>query len=101
MSVAAVSTTQTIELTFPSSERFALSCESHSQRFRNGECDLPSAVSPHPRHLVHLMFVDGIPMLPPGRVPTLVQDDGRFYASWRPFIVASLMGRIAMEEIEA
>jgi predicted glycoside hydrolase/deacetylase ChbG (UPF0249 family) len=47
------------------------------------------------------VLVDGIPMLPPDRVPTLVQDDGRFHASWRPFIVACLMGRIAMEEVEA
>jgi hypothetical protein len=25
-----------------------------------------------------------------------VQDDGRFYPSWRPFIVACLMGRVAL-----
>jgi len=36
------------------------------------------------------MLVAGIPMLPPDRVPALVQDDGRFHISWRPFIVASL-----------
>jgi chitin disaccharide deacetylase len=49
---------------------------------------------------VHLTLVDGTPMLPPDRVPTLVQDDGRFHASWRPFIVACLMGRVSMDEVE-
>jgi len=43
---------------------------------------------------VHLALVDGTPMLPPNRVPTLVEDDGRFRASWKPFIVACLRGRI-------
>jgi predicted glycoside hydrolase/deacetylase ChbG (UPF0249 family) len=49
---------------------------------------------------VHLTLVDGTPMLPPDRVPTLVQDDGRFHRSWRPFIVACLMGRISMDDVE-
>src|SRR6202035_177441 len=49
---------------------------------------------------VHLALVDGIPMLPPTRVPTLVEDDGRFRASWKPFIVACLRGRVALEEVE-
>jgi predicted glycoside hydrolase/deacetylase ChbG (UPF0249 family) len=39
-------------------------------------------------------------MLPPGRVPTLIEDDGRFRASWKPFIVACLRGRVAFDEIE-
>jgi predicted glycoside hydrolase/deacetylase ChbG (UPF0249 family) len=43
---------------------------------------------------VHLALVDGTPMLPPTRVPTLVEDDGRFRASWKPFIVACLRGRV-------
>ena len=49
---------------------------------------------------VHLTLVDGTPMRPPGRVPTLSRDDGRFYPSWKPFIVACLMGRVSMEEVE-
>jgi chitin disaccharide deacetylase len=49
---------------------------------------------------VHLTLVDGTPLLPPTRVPTLVEDDGRFPASWKPFIVACLRGRVAYEEVE-
>ncbi|HEV3215464.1 MAG TPA: ChbG/HpnK family deacetylase [Vicinamibacterales bacterium] len=49
---------------------------------------------------VHLALVDGTPMLPPHRVPSLVEDDGRFRASWKPFIVACLRGRVAFEEVE-
>jgi predicted glycoside hydrolase/deacetylase ChbG (UPF0249 family) len=49
---------------------------------------------------VHLALVDGRPMLPPNRVPTLVEDDGRFRASWKPFIVAGLRGRVKYEEVE-
>jgi predicted glycoside hydrolase/deacetylase ChbG (UPF0249 family) len=49
---------------------------------------------------VHLALVDGTPMLPPGRVPTLLEDDGRFRASWKPFIVACLRGRVALDEVE-
>jgi predicted glycoside hydrolase/deacetylase ChbG (UPF0249 family) len=49
---------------------------------------------------VHLALVDGTPMLPPSRVPTLVEDGGRFRASWKPFIVACLRGRVAFGEVE-
>jgi chitin disaccharide deacetylase len=49
---------------------------------------------------VHLTLVDCAPILPPDRIPTLVQDDGRFHVSWRPFIVACLMGRVSMNEVE-
>ncbi len=49
---------------------------------------------------VHLTLVDGAPMLPPDRVPTLVQDDGRFHRSWKPFIVACLLGRVSMQDVE-
>ena len=48
----------------------------------------------------HLTLVDGAPMLPPDCVPTLVNDDGRFQHSWKPFIVACLMGRVSMAEVE-
>jgi predicted glycoside hydrolase/deacetylase ChbG (UPF0249 family) len=49
---------------------------------------------------VHLTLVDGAPTLPPDRVPTLVGDDGRFRTSWKPFIVACLLGRVSMQDIE-
>jgi hopanoid biosynthesis associated protein HpnK len=49
---------------------------------------------------VHLTLVDGVPTLPPHRVPTLVQDDGRFLPSWKPFIVACLLGRVAWDDVE-
>jgi predicted glycoside hydrolase/deacetylase ChbG (UPF0249 family) len=49
---------------------------------------------------VHLTLVDGTPTLPPSRVPSLVEDDGRFRPSWKPFIVACLRGRVALEEVE-
>src|SRR3979411_2173796 len=45
---------------------------------------------------VHLGLADGTPMLPPNRVPTLVEDDGRFRTSWKPFIVACLRGRVSL-----
>src|SRR5882762_3180227 len=48
----------------------------------------------------HLTLVDGQPTLPPARVPTLTQDDGRFHQSWKPFIVACLRGRISLVEVE-
>ena len=49
---------------------------------------------------VHLALVDGSPTLPPSRVPTLVEDDGRFRRSWRPFIVACLRGKVSLAEAE-
>ena len=49
---------------------------------------------------VHLALVDGTPTLPPGRVPTLVEDDGRFRRSWKPFIVACLRGKVSLAEVE-
>ena len=49
---------------------------------------------------VHLTLVDGAPTLPPDRVPSLVDGDGRFRASWKPFIVACLMGRVSMQDVE-
>ena len=49
---------------------------------------------------VHLTLVDGAPTLPPSRVPTLVQDDGRFHGSWKSFIVACLHGGVALDEVE-
>jgi predicted glycoside hydrolase/deacetylase ChbG (UPF0249 family) len=48
----------------------------------------------------HLALVDGAPILPPNEVPTLVEDDGRFRRSWKPFIVACLRGRVSLAEVE-
>ena len=50
---------------------------------------------------VHLMLVDGVPMLPPNRVPTLIDGDGRFRPSWKPFIVACLRGQVSLSEVES
>jgi hopanoid biosynthesis associated protein HpnK len=48
----------------------------------------------------HLTVVDGQPTLPPARVPSLIEDDGRFRQSWKPFIVSCLLGRISLREVE-
>jgi predicted glycoside hydrolase/deacetylase ChbG (UPF0249 family) len=48
----------------------------------------------------HLTLIDGLPTLPPHRIPTLVAGDGRFRASWRPFIVSYVRGRISLDEVE-
>ena len=48
----------------------------------------------------HLTLVDGCPVLPPTQVPTLVEDDGRFRRSWKPFIVACLQRRVSLVEVE-
>jgi len=49
---------------------------------------------------VHLALVDGVPTLPPARVPTLVHGDRRFLASWQLFMVRYLQGRVALNEVE-
>ncbi len=48
----------------------------------------------------HLALVDGIPTLPPRLIPSLVEDDGRFRRSWKPFIVACLRGQVSLAEVE-
>jgi predicted glycoside hydrolase/deacetylase ChbG (UPF0249 family) len=48
----------------------------------------------------HLTLVDGQPTLPPARVPSLIEDDGEFRRSWKPFIVCCLLGRISLVEVE-
>jgi hopanoid biosynthesis associated protein HpnK len=48
----------------------------------------------------HLTLVDGQPTLPPARVPSLIEDDGQFHRSWKPFIVSCLLGRISLREVE-
>ena len=49
----------------------------------------------------HLVLVDGVPMLPPNRIPSLVDGDEGFRSSWRSFIVASLRGRVSLNEVES
>ena len=48
----------------------------------------------------HLTLVDGQPTLPATRVPSLIEDDGRFPPSWKPFIVSCLLGRVSLPEVE-
>jgi predicted glycoside hydrolase/deacetylase ChbG (UPF0249 family) len=48
----------------------------------------------------HLALVDGQPTLPATRVPSLIEGDGRFRRSWKPFIVSCLMGRVSLREVE-
>jgi len=48
----------------------------------------------------HLTLVDGQPTLPAARVPSLIEADGRFRRSWKPFIVACLRRRVSLLEVE-
>jgi predicted glycoside hydrolase/deacetylase ChbG (UPF0249 family) len=48
----------------------------------------------------HLTLVDGRPTLAPARVPSLIEGDGRFRRSWKPFIVSCLLGRVSLPEVE-
>ena len=48
----------------------------------------------------HLTLVDGQPTLPAARIPSLTRGGGRLYRSWKPFIVACLLGRIALTDVE-
>src|ERR1700748_1194498 len=48
----------------------------------------------------HLPLVDGRPILSSARVSSLIQDDGQFRRSWKPFIVSCLLGRISLAEVE-
>jgi predicted glycoside hydrolase/deacetylase ChbG (UPF0249 family) len=47
----------------------------------------------------HLTLVDGEPLSPPSRVPTLVRD-GRLRLTWRSFAAAVAAGRVSMAEVE-
>lgn len=47
----------------------------------------------------HLTLVDGVPVLPASRLPTLAPD-GRFRPTWAGFIMAASRGRIHFAEIE-
>jgi chitin disaccharide deacetylase len=49
---------------------------------------------------VHLTLVDGTPTLPANRIPSLVDLDGRFRPSWKPFVLACVRGKVAFDEVE-
>lgn len=49
----------------------------------------------------HVVLVDGEPMLPSEKIPSLVDATGRFPNSLTIFLLRLLMGRIRAEEIEA
>jgi hopanoid biosynthesis associated protein HpnK len=49
---------------------------------------------------VHLTLVDGEPTLPARLVPSLVDRDGRFRPSWKPFIVDCVRRRVSLVEVE-
>jgi chitin disaccharide deacetylase len=48
---------------------------------------------------VHLTLVEGIPVLPPQEIPSLVASGGRFYGSLGAFLLAWLRGRIRIGEV--
>lgn len=49
---------------------------------------------------IHLALINATPTLPAAEVRSLVNDDGRFRPSWKPFIVAALRGQISLAEVE-
>ena len=50
---------------------------------------------------VHLMIVQGGPVLPPDNVPSLVQQDGKFLPGYGEFMARYLSGGVRDEEVEA
>ncbi len=49
---------------------------------------------------VHLTLVEGAPLIPSEKIPSLVTSDGRFFRSLGAFLARWLTGRIRREEIE-
>jgi predicted glycoside hydrolase/deacetylase ChbG (UPF0249 family) len=49
----------------------------------------------------HLALTDGIPVLPPGQVPSLVDGSGRLRRSWTGLLRDAVLGRIRLAEVEA
>lgn len=49
---------------------------------------------------VHLTLVEGVPVLPPEKIPSLVTASGRFVGSVRVFLRRWLAGQIRQEEIQ-
>jgi predicted glycoside hydrolase/deacetylase ChbG (UPF0249 family) len=62
-------------------------------RYAAGRPDLDSGI--------HLMIVQGSPVLPAGQVPSLVQEDGRFLPGYPEFMARYLAGGVKDEEVEA
>jgi hopanoid biosynthesis associated protein HpnK len=50
---------------------------------------------------VHLMIVQGVPVLPPEQVASLVQPDGRFLPGYGEFMARYLSGGVRDDEVEA
>jgi chitin disaccharide deacetylase len=49
---------------------------------------------------VHLTLIEGVPVLPPQRIPSLVTSDGRFFESLDAFLLKWLKGGIRMREVQ-
>src|SRR5919106_4628953 len=49
---------------------------------------------------IHLTLVEGRPVLPPEKVPSLVTADGRFCQSLGMFLLRWLTGKIRMQEVQ-
>jgi chitin disaccharide deacetylase len=49
---------------------------------------------------VHLTLIEGVPVLPPQMIPSLVASDGRFCGSLHAFLLRWLLGGIQMREVQ-
>jgi len=49
---------------------------------------------------VHLTLIEGVPVLPPQEIPSLVASDGRFFGSLHAFLLKWLGGGIQMREVQ-
>jgi hopanoid biosynthesis associated protein HpnK len=49
----------------------------------------------------HLMLVEGTPLLPAGRIPSLTRRDGRFRPHHLRFVTDYLIGRVSLRDVEA
>jgi chitin disaccharide deacetylase len=49
---------------------------------------------------VHLTLIEGVPILPPHEIPSLVTSDGRFFESLDAFLLTWLRGGIRMREVQ-
>jgi hopanoid biosynthesis associated protein HpnK len=50
---------------------------------------------------IHLCLVEGVPVLSPRSIPSIVGPGGRFFPSLRAFILRLVAGRVAWEHVEA
>jgi hopanoid biosynthesis associated protein HpnK len=49
---------------------------------------------------IHLTLVEGMPVLPPEKIPSLVTSNGRFFQSLNTFLLRWLRGQIRMKEVQ-